>query len=98
MTISSPVPNGFATLYPHIAKWVGGEEGWIEVGSDEFSTSFVRALHGGGMVWEGRPCYLSMDEAFKALDEGIATWLGENRPWSVEPPKKQVRRGQGKKR
>ncbi len=97
MAKSSPVPDGFAASYPHIAAWVGEEEGWIEVGSDEYSRSFVRAVYGGGMAWEGMPSYPSMDEAFQALDAGIAAWLGENRPWSIEQPKGQVRRGRSKK-
>jgi len=97
MAESSPVPDAFATSYPHIAAWVGGEEGWIEVGSDEYNRSFVRAVYGGGLAWEGKPSYPSMDEAFRALDAGIAAWLGENRPWSVEQPNRKVRRGRGKK-
>jgi hypothetical protein len=38
--------------YPHIARWVTAH-GWIEIGSDGYSRSFVRALDEGGMVWEG---------------------------------------------
>lgn len=42
--------------YPHVAYWVT-TQGWIEVGYDEASRSFVRALDIGGMVWEGAPSY-----------------------------------------
>jgi hypothetical protein len=38
--------------YPQIARWVTAH-GWIEIGSDGYSRSFVRALDEGGMVWEG---------------------------------------------
>jgi hypothetical protein len=92
MAKTPPASDAFAGSYPHIAAWVGAEEGWIEVGTDDYSRSFVRALYGGGMAWEGKPSYPSMDEAFRALDAGIAAWLGENRPSSVEKPKRQVRR------
>jgi hypothetical protein len=98
MAKASPTPDGFAAAYPHIAGWVRREEGWIEIGQDEFSFSFVRAVYGGGLAWEGEPSYPSLDEALRALDAGIAAWLGANRPWSVEPPKRQVRRGRGKNR
>jgi len=98
MAKESPVPDGFATAYPHITAWVREEEGWIEVGSDEFSFSFVRAVYGGGLAWEGKPTYPNMDEALRALDAGIAAWLSENRPWSLQKPKRQLRRGRGKKR
>jgi hypothetical protein len=65
----------FEALYPNIAAWV--QDGWIEIGRDEFSRSFVRALDIGGMVWEGNSRYSSMDDALQALDAGIAKFLRE---------------------
>lgn len=53
--------------YPHVADWVT-TRGWIEVGYDEASRSFVRALDSGGMVWEGAPSYPSLDDALHVLD------------------------------
>ena len=41
----------FSKAYPNIAYWVN-TQGWIEIGQDEYSTSLVRALDEGGMVWE----------------------------------------------
>lgn len=41
--------------------------GWIEIGQDEDSQSFVRALDMGGMVWEGKPKYKTVDAAFDDL-------------------------------
>jgi len=35
--------------YPTIAQWVM-EYGWIEIGQDHMSQSFVRALDEGGLV------------------------------------------------
>lgn len=96
MAKAAPSPDGFTAAYPHIAAWVREEEGWIEVGSDDFSASFVRALYGGGLAWEGEPNYPNMDEALRALDAGIAAWLHENRPESVEPPQRKVHRGRSK--
>jgi hypothetical protein len=43
--------NLFEQTYPHIAEWVQ-DHGWIEIGQDEHSPSFVRALDIGG--WSGR--------------------------------------------
>ncbi len=59
--------------YPSIAAWV--EDGWIEVGRDDYSRSFVRALDIGGMVFEGKSHYASLDDALRDLDAGIAAWL-----------------------
>ncbi len=59
------------TLYPHLAAWVH-ERGWIEIGADEYSTSFIRVLDIGGMVWEGKRSYPSLDAAFRATDNALA--------------------------
>ena len=67
--------DSFEGRYPNIAAWVRG--GWIEIGRD-YSRSFVRALDEGGVVWEGKPSYGSLDEALKALEAGIAAWMAEN--------------------
>lgn len=71
-----PQDDPFANLYPNIAAWV--QDGWIEVGRDDYSRSFVRALDLGGMAWEGKTSYPSLHEALQALDAGIAAWLEEN--------------------
>lgn len=65
-----PAQDSFEGRYPNIAAWV--QEGWIEIGRDDFSRSFVRALDIGGMVWEGAEEYDSLDDALRALDDGIA--------------------------
>jgi len=61
-------------VYANIAFWVKG--GWIEIGQNEYSQSFVRALDEGGLVWEGEAEYSSFHQAFQALDAGIAAWRG----------------------
>ncbi|MFQ5796948.1 MAG: hypothetical protein ACE5JP_18165 [Candidatus Bipolaricaulia bacterium] len=68
--------NSLEDTYPHIARWVTGF-GWIEVGQDHYSSSFVRALDEGGMVWEGRGDYKTLDEAMQALEAGLAEWMEE---------------------
>ena len=67
--------TSFENRYPNITRWVN-EEGLIEIGSDEFSTSFVRAICEGGLVWEGEDRYVSVDDALRALDAAIAEWVG----------------------
>ena len=64
------------SAYPHVTEWVK-IHGWIEIGHDDFSRSFIRALDIGGMVWEGRETYASLDEALQAAEEGLATWMSE---------------------
>lgn len=62
------------TNYPHVARWVQ-EFGWIEIGQDDFSRSMVRALDIGGMIWEGRASYATLDDALKDLDQALAAWF-----------------------
>lgn len=68
--IPEPDPASIAARYPALAAWV--QDGWIEIGRDDYSTSFVRALDLGGLVFEGKSEYASLDEALADLDAGIA--------------------------
>jgi hypothetical protein len=63
--------RSFEASYPNITRWVTSQ-GWIEVGQDEYSSSLVRALDEGGMVWESTADYGTLDEAFDALETAIA--------------------------
>jgi hypothetical protein len=63
--------------FPHLARWVA-EFGWIEIGHDDYSQSFVRALDSGGMVWEGKRSYTSLDHALRALDRALGKWMEQN--------------------
>jgi hypothetical protein len=63
--------------YPHIARWVK-TQGWIEIGSDAYRSSFVRALDEGGMVWEGAASYSTLDAALRALDTALRDWRDES--------------------
>ena len=62
--------------YPTIAQWVQ-EYGWIEIGQDDMSPSFVRALDEGGMVWEGQEHYPTLDAAMQDLEAGLMAWMRE---------------------
>jgi hypothetical protein len=60
--------------FPNISHWVN-EQGWIEIGSDENSSSMVRVLDEGGLVWEGKSSYKTLDEALQKTEIAIADWL-----------------------
>ncbi len=70
--------QSFEQIYPHITRWVR-DYGWIEIGEDDYSRSFVRALDIGGMVWEGQEQseHATIDEMLLALEEGLAKWMRE---------------------
>src|SRR5690242_11370537 len=68
--------DAFAARYPHIAAWVLG--GWVEIGHDDMSRSFIHALDIGGLVWEGKASQSTLDEGPHALDVAIAAWLQEH--------------------
>jgi hypothetical protein len=69
-------PDSFEGRYPHIASWV--RDGWIEIGHDDCGRPFLRVMDIGGQVWEGDDKYETLDDAFRAMDEGVAAWLEEN--------------------
>lgn len=70
-----PASDTFEARYPHIASWV--RDGGIEIGHNDCGRPFLRAMDIGGVVWEGDERYKSMDQALRALDQGIAEWLEE---------------------
>jgi hypothetical protein len=66
--------NGtFERLYPHITRWVQAY-GYIEIGYDDYSRSFVRALDIGRMIWEGLEHYPMLDKALQALECALGEW------------------------
>ena len=67
----------FEDSYPNITAWVS-DGGWVEIGYESYTGSFIRALDEGGMIWEGVSRYESLDYALKALDQGIADWMAEH--------------------
>jgi hypothetical protein len=70
--------NSLEATYPNIAYFADAI-GWIEFGRDDDSplTSFIRALDAGGMVWEGKDEYKTLDEAFQDLEESLGEWMRE---------------------
>ncbi len=38
----------------------------------------VRALDIGGIVWEGKAHYASIDELWRDLEKGLMKWMAEN--------------------
>ncbi|WKN41427.1 hypothetical protein [Tunicatimonas pelagia] len=74
----------FEKNFPNLDWWINGQ-GWVELGSDEHSDSWVRILDIGGMCWE--------DDNSKTFEEALLAaekWLEveiEDRFGEV-PPKK----------
>lgn len=60
--------------YPILAKWVKSE-GDIELGENGVTESFIRVLNEGGMLWESKREYKTIDEAFRAAEKAIQIFL-----------------------
>jgi len=41
----------FSKEYPYVSSWIN-TTGWIEIGQDEYSSSMLRIINEGGIVWE----------------------------------------------
>lgn len=63
-------PDDFAVKYPSIVGWI--KNGWIEIGRDGYSTSIIRILDEGGLVWEGGTRNKYMDEILQEADDVIS--------------------------
>jgi hypothetical protein len=71
-------PGAFSSAFPYITEWVA-RGGWVEIGyTERYIGAFVRALDEGGVVYEGRTEYESLDEAVEDLESGIQAWTSEN--------------------
>ena len=68
--------KSFEEMYPNVAAWT--LDGWIELGRDEYSQSFIRVLDIGGMVWEGEERYETIDDALFEAEAAIEAWLESN--------------------
>ena len=61
----------------HLGVVPARAEGVIEIGQDNYSQSFIRALDMGGMVWEGKPKYKSVDAALDDLEAALEKIIEE---------------------
>ena len=61
----------FERRYPRISRWVK-THGWIELGHDGMSRSWIRAVDEGGLVWEGGDPDRPLDDAFQELEAALA--------------------------
>lgn len=69
----------FDEQYPNIAAWV--QDGWIEIGQDDFSRSFIRVLDIGGLIWESKESYETVAEALAEADQAIKQIANEEGLW-----------------
>ena len=67
----------FSENYPNLNWWIENQ-GWIEIGQDEYSRSMVRVLDEGGMVWESDPKSKTLDKDLNEAERFIAKWIEEN--------------------
>jgi hypothetical protein len=71
--------TSFDEQYPNLARWV--QDGWIEIGPDEYSRSFIRVLDIGGLMWEGKESYQSVAEALADADTAVGRYADELGFW-----------------
>jgi len=57
----------FEACYPNISRWIE-VQGWIVLGGDDYSSSLLRCLGPGGMVWESRTEHKTLTQALQALE------------------------------
>ena len=70
-----PMTN-FSSTYPNITYWTESC-GWIEIGYDNNTDTFIRVLDEGGIVWESKPEYKSIDDALNDLESALGKIIEE---------------------
>ena len=60
--------------YSHLSRWTV-EFGTVEIGECGQTRSFIRVLDEGGIVWQGRRSYRSLDAALADAEVGVARWM-----------------------
>lgn len=68
--------DAFARTYPMLTRWVTAH-GWIELGDAGQSRSFIRVLDEGGLIWEDGDADVTVDDALRAAEMALETWLRE---------------------
>jgi hypothetical protein len=71
--------SSFDEEYTNIAWFV--QDGWIEIGQDEYSRSFIRVLDIGGLLWESEESYETVAEALAETDAAIKRLAAEHGWW-----------------
>ena len=66
----------FAAAYPRLAAWA--EDGWVEIGYNDMTPSFIRVGDEGGMIWEGEVRYSDIDAALRAAERAVIAWEEEH--------------------
>lgn len=66
----------FSETYPNITTWTE-LYGWIEIGDDGNSHSFMRVLDEGGTVWEGTTRPTSFDQALDEMEKALEKIIAE---------------------
>ncbi len=73
----------FSKNYPNVAWWIN-THGWVELGSDEYSSSWLRMLDEGGTCWEDEGSS-SLDDALTAADKWLSDEIQDR--FGEQPPK-----------
>ncbi len=53
-------------------------DGWLELGFDYGSGAFIRLIDHGGMIWQGKAEYPTVDAALAEAEEAAKAWFEEN--------------------
>jgi len=62
--------------YPALNEFINGE-GHLDIGSQEYGVSAI-AYDEGGLIWEGKESYGTLEELLKDAEKGVKKWMKEN--------------------
>jgi hypothetical protein len=70
------MPTELEQRFPNITEWL--QDGLVEIGQGSWSDAFITASDEGGVIFEGKRKYASLDAALEDLEAGIKKWQEEN--------------------
>lgn len=65
----------FEKAYPQLDLWLK-ERGWVEIGADENSDSWIRIIDEGGLVWESEE--KSLNKSLKSVELFLKSYMEED--------------------
>jgi|GEM_PF-778672 hypothetical protein len=70
---SGPTPSQDASLtqrFPTLSEWLGSG-GWLEIGYEYNTGSFIRIIGGENLLWQGERAYPSLDAALEDAERNL---------------------------
>lgn len=67
---AKPADSLLAQRYPILTEWLDSG-GWLEIGYEYNTGSFIRIIGGENLLWQGEQAYTSLDDALEDAERNL---------------------------